>query len=111
MSSGTYEAKIKEKQGTCQDNKGRQCGDFWVYDLDDLEDTAMDGVNVQTEYDETNRWKYNQDVDIILYNLIEKTDYGYIYCYAQDDEVDGVGNTPNKMQYNSGAEAGPSNVY
>jgi len=111
ITASNYETKLKAMAGDCMDNKGRQCGTFWVYDLDDLEDNPLDGVNSQADYDSTDEWKYNQDVDIIVYNLIEKKDYPYIYCYAEDDEEDGIGDNPNKMMFDDSANAGPSNVH
>jgi hypothetical protein len=122
--SNNYETKIKNFAPNCQDNKGRQCGAFWIYDLDDLEDTTTDGVASQADYDSTTQWKYNQDVDIILYNLEEETDYPFIYCFAEDDEDEATQpNTPrrrrgvppslpNKMIYStSSPDSGPTNVY
>lgn len=35
---------------------------FWVYDLDDLEDSALDGVSSRADYDSADEWKYNQDL-------------------------------------------------
>ena len=69
------------------------------------------GNNGEAEYDSSAQWKYNQDVDIIVSGLVEQTDYPYIYCYAEDDETDGVGSAPNKMMFDSAANAGPSNVH
>jgi len=106
-----YETTIKGKYADCADNKGRQCGSFWVYDLDDLEDTTSDSMTTKAEYDSSTAWKYNQDVDIIVSNLVEEKDYPYIYCYAEDDEEDGVGDNPNKMMFDDVANAGPSNVH
>jgi len=111
ITSSNYETMIKSRSSDCMDNKGRQCGSFWVYDLDDLEDNTASPVTTQAQYDSVTEWKYNQDVDIILFNLVEKTDYPYIYCYAEDDETDGLGSNPNKMLYNPSAQAGPNNVY
>jgi len=51
-------------------------------------------------------WKYNQDVDIIIYGLTEEQDYNYIYCYAEDDE-----STPNTMIFDSSGNAGPANMH
>lgn len=85
-------------------------GHFWIYDLDDLEDTTADGVDTQADYDSIDNWKYNQDVDIILSQLTEELQYSYIYCYAQDDEDDGVGGNANKMIWNS-ATTGSDNVH
>jgi len=111
LDNSNYETTIKNWSPQCQDNKGRQCGTFWVYDLDDLEDTAADGVSTRADYDSTANWKFNQDVDIIVYGLIEEQDYPYIYCYAEDDENDGVGGSPNKMIFDAAANAGPDNVH
>ncbi|CAK8989373.1 unnamed protein product [Durusdinium trenchii] len=101
-----YEVRIKAEAGTCSDNLGNQCGTFWVYDMDDIVDVinADDGVASRAEYEATN-WKYLRDVDIIVSGLTEETDYPYIYCYAEDDEL-----TPNKMIFDSAA-TGPSNVH
>jgi len=106
-----YEAKIKGNAASCMDNKGRQCGTFWIYDLDDIEDSALDGVTSRATYDDVANWKFNQDVDIIVYKLIEKTTYPHIYCFAEDDETDGIGSSPNKMLFDSAANAGPKNVH
>ena len=106
-----YEARIKEFAPFCKDNKARQCGTFWVYDLDDLEDTTTDGVDTQASYDVTTAWKYNQDVHIILSGLTEEVNYDYIYCFAEDDEDEvnqpvGASYTDseltNKMPYSTG---------
>ncbi|CAE8734995.1 unnamed protein product, partial [Polarella glacialis] len=78
---------------------------------DDLEDTTSDSMTTKAEYDSSTAWKYNQDVDIIVSNLVEEKDYPYIYCYAEDDEEDGVGDNPNKMMFDDVANAGPSNVH
>jgi mannose/fructose/N-acetylgalactosamine-specific phosphotransferase system component IIB len=112
-----YESMIKNYSPRCEDNKGRQCGSFWIYDLDDIEDGQVqyddkgndgDNVNTTAQYDMDENWKYNQDVDIILYQLTEKEDYAFIYCYAEDDEI---GTGVNKMIYNTAANAGPQNVF
>ena len=42
-------------------------------DLDDLEDGSNDGVNGQSDYDDVTKWKYNQDVHIVLSGLTEAT--------------------------------------
>lgn len=102
LTSSNYATKIKDYAPKCQDSKGRQCGTFWVYDLDDMEDTTSDGLSTLAEYVSDTRWKYNQDVDIILFGLTEQLDYGYIYCYAEDDEGDGLGSNPNVMAWNAG---------
>ena len=54
---------------SCQDSSGNECGSFWVYDLDDLEDTTADGVATPADFDTS--WKYQQDVSILLLNLEE----------------------------------------
>jgi hypothetical protein len=44
--------------------------------------------------------------------LIEEKNYQWIYCYAEDDEEDGVGGQPNQMTFDSsGNNAGPNNVH
>ncbi|CAE7397007.1 unnamed protein product [Symbiodinium pilosum] len=115
LTSGNYETMIKGQQSTCHDSKGRQCGTFWIYDLDDLEDTAADGVSTQAEYESLDNWRFNQDFDIIVSGLSEQTNYPYIYCYAEDDETDGgssgPGSAPNKMMWDDVANALPSNVH
>jgi hypothetical protein len=107
MGEANVEALIKSQYTACKDSKNRQCGNFWVYDLDDLEDTTVDGVGTgasgRATYDSSTSWKYNQDVDVIVTGLLEKTEYPYIYCYAEDDENDGLAGASNKMTYNSGA--------
>ncbi|CAJ1388166.1 unnamed protein product [Effrenium voratum] len=100
------ETKIKSLQSSCADGRGNQCGTFWVYDLDDIDDADADGVSSQADYDDIYKWKFNQDVDIIVSGLTEETDYPFIYCFAQDDEV-----PANKMIFNGGGELGPSNIY
>ena len=47
--------------------------------------TVRAQVTSQSEYD-AQSWFYDQDVEIILDGLEERTDYSYIYCYAEDDE-------------------------
>ena len=42
LTSSNYDTTIKAQSSTCTDNKGRQCGTFWIYDLDDLEDSTAD---------------------------------------------------------------------
>lgn len=56
-----------------QDSLGNECGTFWVYDLDDLEDTTADGVATPADFD-ASHWKYQQDVTILLFNLEEAED-------------------------------------
>eukprot|EP00931_Biecheleriopsis_adriatica_P047271 TRINITY_DN27224_c0_g2_i1.p1 TRINITY_DN27224_c0_g2~~TRINITY_DN27224_c0_g2_i1.p1 ORF type:complete len:3147 (+),score=582.09 TRINITY_DN27224_c0_g2_i1:27-9467(+) len=111
LTSLNYEAQIKGMANDCQDNKGRQCGSFWIYDLDDLEDTTTDGMDTQADYDSSVNWKYNQDVDIIVSGLTEEKDYPFIYCYAEDDESDGNGGSPNKMLFDDTGQSGPNNVH
>ena len=102
---------IKGQSSNCMDNKGRQCGTFWIYDLDDLEDTAADGVTTLNEYYSTSEWRFNQDFDIIVSGLMEQTNYPYIYCYAEDDETDGIGSSPNTMIFDATGNAGPDNIH
>jgi len=115
LTSANYVAMIKGQQNTCHDSKGRQCGTFWIYDLDDLEDTTADGVSTQAEYESLDNWRFNQDFDIIVSGLTEETDYPYIYCYAEDDETDGgssgPGSSPNAMRWDDVGTAGPDNVH
>eukprot|EP00434_Breviolum_minutum_P021433 symbB.v1.2.018913.t1/scaffold1524.1/size149785/2 len=54
------ENQIKSQQTNCEDGRGNQCGTFWVYDLDDIEDADADGVTSRTDYDDIYKWKYNQ---------------------------------------------------
>ena len=72
-----------------------------MYDLDDLEDSDSDGVAAQADFDALSPqpWQYNQDVHIVLTGLTEATLYDWLYCYAEDDEDDGVGGDPNGMLY------------
>ena len=97
----------------CQDAFGNECGTFWIYDLDDIEDGSADGISTPADFD-VSPWKYQQDVSILLLNLEEvrasvgtcarasqsqrhvflqnssqATRYDFIYCYAEDDEDDG----------------------
>jgi hypothetical protein len=109
----------------------RRCGEFWVYDLDDIEDgDSNDDVTSQAQYDAAT-WKYDQDVEIIVDGLDEEIDYPRIYCYAEDDEdqmtggmvydenaLGGAGDwygtaksLPNKMIYHTSASAGPQNSH
>jgi hypothetical protein len=110
----------------------RRCGEFWVYDLDDIEDgDANDDVTNQAQYD-ASTWKYDQDVEIIVDGLTEEVEYPSIYCYAEDDEDQTVGGLlgmvydenasppawygtaktdPNKMIYHPLSSAGPQNVH
>ena len=50
IQESNFEALIKSQTTACKDNKERQCGSFWVYDLDDLEDTADDSMTTQASY-------------------------------------------------------------
>jgi hypothetical protein len=98
-----YINDIKNYAPFCKDNKAQRCGTFWVYDLDDLEDTGSDEVTTQADYDQDTKWKYNRDVYIILSGLTEAVQYSHIYCYAEDDETDGIGGgSPNQMTFNTG---------
>ena len=45
------ESEITGAAGTCEDLHKNACGQFWVYDVDDIEDGASDGVTDQAEYD------------------------------------------------------------
>ena len=71
-----------------------------AHDLDDIEDEgppgnwATDQVTTQAEYDAAN-WKHDQDVEIVLSSLDERTDYTHIYCYAEDDQPAYPYNGPN----------------
>jgi hypothetical protein len=100
--SVNYEAQIKAESYRCQDDRSTPCGGFWIYDLDDLEDSADDGVGNQSDYDHPALWKSGADVNIILTGLTEATTYNHIYCFAEDDEVDGIGSMPNGMPLLSG---------
>eukprot|EP00928_Gymnodinium_smaydae_P010937 TRINITY_DN14116_c0_g3_i2.p2 TRINITY_DN14116_c0_g3~~TRINITY_DN14116_c0_g3_i2.p2 ORF type:complete len:1544 (+),score=343.05 TRINITY_DN14116_c0_g3_i2:230-4861(+) len=111
ITANNYRNKILGKASDCFDNKGRPCGSFWVYDLDDLEDSAADGMTTIAEFDSPNEWRYNQDVDIVLNNLVEEKEHPHIYCFAEDDEQDGVGGAPNPMIYDAVTNAGPMNVH
>eukprot|EP00928_Gymnodinium_smaydae_P040215 TRINITY_DN27306_c0_g6_i1.p1 TRINITY_DN27306_c0_g6~~TRINITY_DN27306_c0_g6_i1.p1 ORF type:complete len:5181 (-),score=906.80 TRINITY_DN27306_c0_g6_i1:179-15013(-) len=106
----TWESKIKGFAPKChEEREQKQCGSFWVYDLDDTEDTSADGLATRSAYDgegATPVWRHNEDLNIILSGLTEATSYNYIYCYAEDDEADGDGSSSNKMTYNSGTVAG-----
>jgi hypothetical protein len=74
-----FETLIKDGAvGSCSDDQGRPCGSFWVYDLDDLEDTPLDGVVNMTDYENTSVWRYQEDVTIVLAGLEERTSYDYI---------------------------------
>ncbi|CAK8993857.1 unnamed protein product [Durusdinium trenchii] len=64
--SSDFEALIKAQSSNCTDSFGNECGSFWVYDLDDLEDSAADGA----DFDHS-KWKYQEDVSILLLNLEE----------------------------------------
>eukprot|EP00931_Biecheleriopsis_adriatica_P071269 TRINITY_DN4511_c0_g1_i3.p1 TRINITY_DN4511_c0_g1~~TRINITY_DN4511_c0_g1_i3.p1 ORF type:complete len:2354 (-),score=405.61 TRINITY_DN4511_c0_g1_i3:1928-8902(-) len=99
-----YESLIKSAASTCQDSLAQQCGSFWVYDIDDLEDSLADGAASTTDYEAG--WQYDRDFQIVLLGLTEATAYAYIYCYAEDDENDGLGLLPNKMYFDS-SDAGP----
>ena len=72
--NSNYEDEIKDwaENARCADNLGTECGSFWVYDYDDIEDGASDGATSIAEYDGAS-WKYNQDTRIddnyYTYNL------------------------------------------
>ncbi|CAE7706437.1 unnamed protein product, partial [Symbiodinium microadriaticum] len=88
------------------------------------QDTPLDGVS--TVQDLAASYQYTRDaplgkskgtrrkcqvaafqVQITLFGLTEATVYDHIYCFAEDDEVDGLGSAPNKMYYDtSDAPAG-----
>ena len=50
ITSANYMTHIKAFSSSCKDNKGSQCGNFWIYDSDDMEDdtVAADTVTGQT---------------------------------------------------------------
>jgi hypothetical protein len=102
--SASYISHIKGFGAQCSDSKSRPCGSFWVYDMDDIEDTTSDNVTDQTDYDSKNIWRYNQDVDLVLFDLVEETPYSHIYCFAEDDESNGHGTSPNVMSFNDGSQ-------
>lgn len=104
-SDAAAESEIKGKSADCRDGKGRECGSFWVYDLDDTEDGSDDGVTTYTDYITGDNWKYEQDVDIIVGNLVDETGYR-IFCFAEDDE-----DPPNQMYYDESGNYGASNIY
>ncbi|CAE7924644.1 unnamed protein product [Symbiodinium necroappetens] len=100
-----FEEMIKGANCTESHPPQRPCGSFWIYDLDDVEDTPLDGVS--TVQDLAASYQYTRDVQITLFGLTEATVYDHIYCFAEDDEVDGLGSAPNKMYYDtSDAPAG-----
>jgi hypothetical protein len=104
IDGSTYISAIKGKSADCSDSpQGNMCGTFWIYDLDDLEDDTGDGVASQADYDDRFAWKFNRDVDIVLSGLTAETDYTHIYCHAEDDESDGLGNSPNPTFFDTGA--------
>ncbi|CAK8994475.1 unnamed protein product [Durusdinium trenchii] len=105
LNASNYEANIKNWEGTCKDSWGRDCGSFWVYDMDDLEDTTLDGMSSEDDYRHYQTWRHHEDVTIVLSGLLESTEYGYIYCFAEDDEPDGAGSVPNKMSFDVGVDA------
>lgn len=139
---------------TCKDSWGRDCGTFWIFDLDDLEDchgtlwrirmahelkwktskleqlewwvwtcvnpvakryedvegrggmlnfvlqdTVLDGMSSEADYWHFQTWRQNQDVTVVLSGLTEQTEYSYIYCFAEDDEPDGL--SPSYPSYPS----------
>jgi len=108
--AGSYESLIKGFAANCADTQSRACGSFWVYDFDDLEDSASDGVAAISDYNAAGTWTYNEDVEIVLSGLTEELEYSHIYCFAEDDEDDGVGSTPNIMVYSSPSAPAASQV-
>jgi hypothetical protein len=94
----------------CMDIHKNSCGNFWIYDLDDIEDgDASDNVIDQATYDAA-LWKQDRDVEILLNNLEEEVDYQYIYCHAEDDET-ALSQHPNVMQFDMVQNQGPDNVW
>ena len=55
-----------------------------------LQDTVLDGMSSEADYWHFQTWRQNQDVTIVLNGLTEQTEYSYIYCFAEDDEPDGL---------------------
>ncbi|CAE7498925.1 unnamed protein product [Symbiodinium natans] len=103
LNATNFEDIIKDGASLqCTDSRGAACGSFWVYDLDDLEDTSLDGLASLPAYRDDQTWRHNEDVVILLSGLSEQTEYSHIYCYAEDDEDDGLGAAPNKMTYDTG---------
>ncbi|CAK9095833.1 Uncharacterized protein SCF082_LOCUS45001 [Durusdinium trenchii] len=117
--STDFESLIKE--ANCSESRAaRPCGSFWIYDLDDVEDggrclghkgsihrtrqdTALDGVSSLSDY--ADAYRIGHDVQLSITGLKEKTDYAYIYCFAEDDETDGLGSSPNKMSFDATSAA------
>lgn len=98
---------IQAKQEYCHDGRGNECGNFWVFDLDDIEDGAADGVSSRAQYDEWGRWRFNQDVDIIVDGLNEEVNHTHIFCYAEDDEA-----SPNTMIFDAAPPSpSPNNMH
>merc|ERR1719482_1455981 len=63
--SSTYRAGITSQNLTCMNMQKTSCGSFWVYDLDDLEDGAADGVTSQNDYDSALH-RVNENLEILL---------------------------------------------
>ena len=43
----TYDSTLRAAASTCMDMQNATCGSFWVYDIDDIEDGAADGVSTK----------------------------------------------------------------
>jgi hypothetical protein len=95
--ASSYENGIKNS-GSCMDMHKIACGSFWVYDLDDIEDGANDGVTSQSGYG-TALYRADENVKVLLTGLAVETKYTHIFCYAEDDETDGLGSMPNKVSF------------
>lgn len=48
-------------------------------------------MSSEADYWHFQTWRKNEDVTIVLSGLMEQTEYSYIYCFAEDDESDGMG--------------------
>lgn len=64
-----------------------------------LQDTVLDGMSSEADYWHFQTWRQNQDVTVVLSGLTEQTEYSYIYCFAEDDEPDGL--SPSYPSYPS----------
>lgn len=47
-------------------------------------------MSSKADYWHFQTWRKNEDVTIVLSGLMEQTEYSYIYCFAEDDESDGM---------------------
>ena len=56
----------------------------------ELQDTVLDGMSSEADYWHYQTWRKNEDVTIVLSGLIEQTEYSHVYCFAEDDEPDGL---------------------